>query len=241
MPQSPSLVQIQLPIPLNPLPLQQKNKTSRIPLSIPYAVLNEADRLMKCYRLRGSEQDLVMLWEVMEPSVKILAWQQWDRYQYRVGTVIESGDLVSLAKCVFFSRLLKGWDSKKGHFLRYACVTFYFEFKKYLRQYNRTGWNFESLESAYEGSRPKEPVAPTNPDLCDLQLEMSLQNLAKRRPLLARAAFSYLKGDKGSLRDAVISEQKIRGFSRSSLHRVIKDIRQNLIKEENEKVREEVM
>lgn len=103
----------------------------RFGIWIPREAANQVDDLAIEFLETGSPEDMIRLWKAVEPWITRIAIDVWLRARYRIGNIVEPEELVSLAKELFLSRLLRRWEPWRGRFLVYAASSARIEFVKH--------------------------------------------------------------------------------------------------------------
>lgn len=190
-----------------------KGRRWRVGAWIPLETLDDCDRLVEAWKETGHEEALVAAWRSVEPWALGAAEDAWWRMRWRVGTTIEPGDLVSLAKILFLERLAKRWDTRRGSFLIYAMVSFRIEFFKWGRR--------EVFRKASEQAEEKaETLAEKETWLGEearIDVEMAFQRLDCRDPDLGQRTRWCYEHLHVPLRELARINAGRPGFSRSAL------------------------
>lgn len=214
------------------LPLPPPRRNWRAAVWIPSGDLDDADRLANIYRQQGDKHSLLATWTVVEPHAVALAQEAWWRARHRVGDLVEPADLVSVAKRLFLSRLLKRWSPARGRFLRYAAVTFQVEFWKCLRRRGNEAEVTVELGAVPEAAvvdRCQQSVAAAE---VRLVVEQALAPIRSDSPEVAAALEGYLTGAYGCLREAAVAHDGDKGVSKSSLHRSLQRVKNHMSQDE---------
>lgn len=191
---------------------------------IPLETQDDCDRLIEEWRATGQEDALAAAWLAVEPWAMGAAEEAWWRAQWRVGTIIEPGDLLSLAKVVFLQRLVKRWDTKRGSFLNYAVVSFRIEFFKWNRREMRR--NSAGLEEA----PPEALMAEDRSGAEDarIEIEVAFQRIEGKDPEKGRWARWCTEHLHVPLRELARIHAGRRGYSRSALSLRMKATQESL-------------
>lgn len=191
---------------------------------IPLETQDDCDRLIEEWRATGQDDALAAAWLAVEPWAMGAAEEAWWRAKWRIGTIIEPGDLLSLAKVVFLQRLIKRWDTKRGSFLNYAVVSFRIEFFKWNRREMRR--NSSGLEEA----PPEALVAEDRSGAEDarIEIEVAFQRIEGKDPVKGRWARWCTEHLHVPLRELARIHAGRRGFSRSALNLRMKAAQESL-------------
>ena len=195
-------------------PISKPRLRWRIGRRIPLEILDDCDRFMEKYQASSSEDALVAAWRIVEPWALSLAEHAWWMARWRVGTVIEPEDLVSMAKQLLLQRLRKRWDTRRGFFLVYALVSFRIEFFKW----NRREMGRKALEKQEDCAEVVHDTKGSSAHEARMELEMALGRLERKKPERARDARWFCEHLFVPLRELAQFKAGLRGFSRSSLH-----------------------
>lgn len=181
---------------------------------IPLEAQDDCDRLIEEWRATGDDDVLAAAWLAVEPWAVGAAEDAWWKAKWRVGRIVEPGDLLSLAKVVFLERLIKRWDTKRGSFLNYALVSFRIEFFKWNRREMRR------KSSGLEDSPPEiwEPVERPGSEEARIQIEVAFQRIEHKDPEKGRWARWCTEHLHVPLRELARINAGRRGYSRSALN-----------------------
>lgn len=191
---------------------------------IPLEKQDDCDRLIEEWRATGQDDALAAAWRAVEPWAMGAAEDAWWRATWRVGTIIEPGDLLSLAKVVFLERLVKRWDTRRGSFLNYALVSFRIEFFKWNRREMRR--NSAGLEEA----PPEALMAEDRSGAEDarIEIEVAFQRIEGKDPEKGRWARWCTEHLHVPLRELARIHAGRRGYSRSALSLRMKATQESL-------------
>lgn len=181
---------------------------------IPLEAQDNCDRLIEQWRATGHDDALAAAWMAVEPWALGAAEDAWWRAKWRVGMLVEPGDLVSIAKVVFLERLIKRWDTRRGSFLNYALVSFRIEFFKWNRR--EMSRKASSLEEA-----PADALVVEENQAGDdarIEIEVAFQRLEGKDPEKGRWARWCTEHLHVPLRELARVHAGRRGFSRSALN-----------------------
>lgn len=194
---------------------------------IPLEAQDDCDRLIEEWRATGHDDALAAAWMAVEPWALGAAEDAWWRAKWRVGMLVEPGDLVSLAKVVFLERLIKRWDTRRGSFLNYALVSFRIEFFKWNRREMRR------KSSGLEDPPPEiwEPAERPGGEEARIQVEVAFQRIEHKDPEKGRWARWCSEHLHVPLRELARIHAGRRGYSRSALNLKMKAAQQSLRKE----------
>ena len=196
----------------------------RVGAWIPLETLDDCDRLVEAWRQTGEEEVLVAAWRSVEPWALVAAQDAWWRARWRVGTTVEPGDLVSLAKMLFLERLTKRLDARRGSFLIYAMVSFRIEFFKWNRREvsrKSTELGEGEMEGLAEGESWRSGDAR-------IEVEMAFQRLDRMDPEVGQRTRWCYEHLHVPLRELARINAGRPGFSRSALCLKMKAAREEL-------------
>ena len=181
---------------------------------IPPDIIEECDNLAHAYRDSRAEEDLLALWRVAEPWVRKFAEDAWYRAAWRIGTVVEPDDLVSLGKDIFLERLLRRWDPFKASFLVYTLISCRIEFVKH---------NWKLMRRKPRFADPKELDRVEEPSVLEVAewqagIQVAIASVAKKDPKKAESMRWSLEHLSVPLRELARIHAPQHGFSRGTLH-----------------------
>lgn len=196
----------------------------RVGAWIPLETLDDCDRLVEAWRETKEDEALVAAWRSVEPWALGAAQDAWWRARWRVGTLVEPEDLVSLAKTLFLERLAKRWDTRRGSFLIYAMVSFRIEFFKW----NRREMSRKSSEETDEGMEKLSEKENWRSEEARIEVEVAFQRIERHDPELGQKTRWCYEHLHVPLRELAQINVGRPGFSRSALSLKMKSAREEL-------------